>query len=117
MVKVSSSPMTITVANGPAIRRIRELAGWTQRDLARAAGLSPMALSLVEAGGGMRPRNLNRVAEILQMPVTALTHQVNRPAAVCAALGITREDYDRLTEAGELTAIGGGAISAPALPR
>jgi transcriptional regulator with XRE-family HTH domain len=108
MVAVGFTFMKITVANGPAIRRARELAGMSQRDLARAVGVTESAMSQVEAGGGMRPRNLKLAAEVIQVPVAMLTHEVNRPADVCAVLGIDREEYDRLAKTGELSVIGGG---------
>jgi transcriptional regulator with XRE-family HTH domain len=104
--------MKITVANGPAIRRARELAGMSQRDLARAVGITESAMSQVEAGGGMRPRNLKLAAEVIQVPVSMLTHEVHRPADVCAVLGIEREEYDRLAKTGELSVIGGGVTDA-----
>jgi transcriptional regulator with XRE-family HTH domain len=73
------------VANGEAIRSIRELAGFSQMAFAEAIGVSRPALAKVEAGGGMRPRNLKRAAEVLGVPITSLTKlDESEPAEVAS---------------------------------
>lgn len=64
--------MARNVVDGTALRSIRELAGFSQRALAKEIGISKSALSQIEAGGGMKPENVKRAAEILRVPITAL---------------------------------------------
>ena len=103
------------VANGPAIRDIRELAGMTQEHLAREIGISNAALSQIETGGGMKPANIKRAAGILGVPVPSLTVTAHTPAEVCAALHISREEFTRLITSGELATVGGVHVSDTAL--
>lgn len=60
------------VANGDAIRSIRELAGFSQSAFAVKIGITRQALAKIEAGGGTDPRNVKRAAEVLGVPITAL---------------------------------------------
>lgn len=99
--------MAKRVANGDAIRRIRELAGMTQRHLAEQVCVSESAISQIESGGGMKPGNLRLAAKALGVPVTSLTVTGHTPAEVCAALHIGREEFTRLVESGELATISG----------
>lgn len=64
--------MARNVANGEAIRDIRELAGFSQTAFAAELGITRQALAKIEAGGGTRPANIKRAAEILRVPITAL---------------------------------------------
>lgn len=64
--------MARNIANGEAIRDIRELAGFSQTAFAAELGITRQALAKIEAGGGTRPANIKRAAEILRVPVTAL---------------------------------------------
>ncbi len=52
--------------DGSRLRRARWLAGLTQTECARAAGLSPAHLSLLERGRTTTPGTLRRLAEALQ---------------------------------------------------
>jgi transcriptional regulator with XRE-family HTH domain len=72
------------VANGAAIRSIRELAGLSQRALAEKIGISTGALSQVESGGGMKPENLKRTAGVLGVPITAITEIEQEPEGVAS---------------------------------
>ena len=96
------------VADGPEIRRFRELACLPQYSLAEQIGISAGALSQIEAGGGMKLDNIKRAAGILKVPVTDITVMVHEPAEVCTTLGITRQRLKRLVAAGELVMRAGG---------
>ena len=100
--------MSRRVANGPEIRRIRELACITQQDLAGQIGIRAPSLWQIETGGGMHPRNIKRAAAALGVPVTAITVMVHTPAEVCAALHINGRRLKKLTDAGELVIVAGG---------
>jgi len=100
--------MAKIVANGPEIRRVRTLAGLTQRDLARLIGITESAMSQIEAGGGMSPPNLKRAAKVLKIAIAALTAEVLTAAETCKALHISRMEFDQLVTDGELTTLGGG---------
>jgi transcriptional regulator with XRE-family HTH domain len=59
--------------NPQAVRRLRLLAGFRQKDLAAAAGLSPNHLCNIEKGtrsAGVEA--LHRLAKVLECPVAAL---------------------------------------------
>lgn len=103
------------VANGEAIRRIRDLAGMTQRHLAEQVGVSESAISQVESGGGMKPGNVRRAAYVLGVPVTSLTVDAHSPKEVCATLHISRLEFDRLVTDGALATIGGNHVTETAL--
>jgi DNA-binding XRE family transcriptional regulator len=100
--------MSRIVANGPEIRRVRTLAGYSQRDLARAVGIGESSMCQIEAGGGMLPANLKRAAKVLRVKIADLTAEVLTPAEVCRALGITRGVYDQFVADGALATLGGG---------
>lgn len=95
------------VANGEAIRRIRDLAGMTQRYLAEQVGISESAMSQIESGGGMKPANVRLAANALGVPVTSLTQAALTAAEVCKALHITREELAQIVAAEELPMISG----------
>lgn len=59
--------------NGTAIRALRQKDGWTQEDLANAAGLTQKALSSIELEvASARITNLNKIARRLRVPVDAI---------------------------------------------
>jgi transcriptional regulator with XRE-family HTH domain len=60
------------VAHDPAaLRWARERAGWRQAPLARELGISPSTLCEAEKGTrGLHPRIINKLAEVLNCPVT-----------------------------------------------
>lgn len=63
-----------------AVRWARERTGWSQADLARAAGVSRSLICEIENGTrGLPPRLRNRLAEVLNCPVSVL--EVKRSAA------------------------------------
>ena len=65
---------------GSRLRRLREAAGLTQEELAERAGLSPMAIGMLERGQRRRP-----------YPYTV--------QALGAALGLSEEERTELAEA------------------
>jgi len=99
--------MSRKVANPDAIRSIREHAGFTAAQFAAEVGVSRQAMAITEAGGGMTPRNLKRAAAVLGVPLTALTQPALSAAEICKALHITREEFSRLVDDGELSTISG----------
>jgi DNA-binding XRE family transcriptional regulator len=104
--------MSRIVANGPEIRRVRTLAGYSQRDLARAVGINESSMCQIEAGGGMLPGNLKRAAKALRVKIADLVVEVLTPAEVCRALGITRDVYNIYVADGALPTLGGGVTEA-----
>lgn len=99
--------MARRVANGPEIRRIRELACVPQYQLAERIGISAPSLSLIESGGGMKLDNIKRAADALAVDVRDITVMACSPDEVCATLHITRRQLKKLTSAGELTMVAG----------
>jgi transcriptional regulator with XRE-family HTH domain len=67
-------------ANGAAIKALREALGLTQETVAQRVGVSRVAISLVESGGGMTAPNLRRVAEALGVPMDAVSSGETEPA-------------------------------------
>lgn len=62
--------------NGAAIKAIRQAKGWKAARLAEAAGIHPGHLSGIESGRRKRyasPALLRRLADILEVPLAALT--------------------------------------------
>lgn len=60
--------------NGAAIRAIREKDRRTRSDVARYAGIAPQSLTNIENGSrSTSARVLYRIAEILAVPVKAIT--------------------------------------------
>jgi transcriptional regulator with XRE-family HTH domain len=71
-------------ANGAAIRSIRRAVGLSQQTLAERIGVSAVAVSLVERGGGMRVENLRKAADVLGVPLDAITIPVPEPEEATA---------------------------------
>lgn len=70
------------VANGAAIKAIRQARGWRTNAFARAIDISPSYLSNIEAGRkGALPETLDRIAAALGVPVAAIssTTRPNQP--------------------------------------
>ena len=66
--------------NPAALREIRELAGISQPELARRAGIEQGSLSNIEHGKrGASPALLRRLAEGLKCSVDAISHHVPEP--------------------------------------
>lgn len=62
------------VANGAAIRALREATGWKLTALAAAAGVSQPYLSNIEAGRKQAtPHVLRKLADALCVPLAAIT--------------------------------------------
>jgi transcriptional regulator with XRE-family HTH domain len=69
--------------NPAALREIRQLAGVTQAELARRAGIHPRTMTNIELGKhGVSPQLIVKLAEGLKTPVDAITHLVPDPEAV-----------------------------------
>lgn len=71
-------------ANGAAIQAIRKGLGLSQQTLAERIGVSAVAVSLVERGGGMRDANLRKTADVLGVPLDAITIPVPEPEEVAS---------------------------------
>lgn len=99
--------MARKIANPDAIRSIREHAGFSQATFAEQVGVSRQAVTLIEAGSGMTTRNLKRAAEVLGVPLTAITQTGFTAAEVCKALHISRAQFGGLIADGELPTISG----------
>lgn len=56
----------------PRLRELRELQGWTQKDLARLSGVSARSIAGYEAGAGARPNTARKLAEALDVSVVEL---------------------------------------------
>lgn len=54
------------------LRRARLEASMSQRDLARAAGVSPTTVTLAEAGRQSTPRTIRRLAAALGIPPSSI---------------------------------------------
>jgi transcriptional regulator with XRE-family HTH domain len=78
----SSRPRRVSPINHDpdALRWARERSGWSQADLARAAGVSRSLICEIENGSrGLPPRLRNKLAEVLNCPVSVL--EAKRSAA------------------------------------
>lgn len=53
---------------GALVRQRRKAAGWTNKELADAAGVAPNTISAIEAGRSVRPGTLAAVFDALQIP-------------------------------------------------
>lgn len=63
------NPSTV-IPNGVEVARLRKQKGWTQQDLAEAAGYSKRKIEAIEAGQPTRPATLKDVADALGVLVT-----------------------------------------------
>lgn len=67
---------------------LRDLMGWSQRDLAVQSGLAPSSVSRLELGGAQpRRRSLALIAEAFGVPEALLTKQGISPEDLTTALG------------------------------
>jgi transcriptional regulator with XRE-family HTH domain len=65
-----------------ALRVLRRQAGWSQRDLAHVAGVSPQTVALLEGRKQEpRPSTMRRIAAVLQVPITAIDEFCEEPGA------------------------------------
>lgn len=71
-----------SVGHDPAaLRWARERAGWRQGHLAKAVGVSPSLLCEAEKGTrNLSPAIRNRIAEVLNCPVTVLERKLGTPS-------------------------------------
>ena len=67
----------------PPLRRLRRLKGWTQEQLAQAAGVSPYTIAYLERGSREpRPGTMARIARALGVRITDVDEFVEeRPRA------------------------------------
>lgn len=65
-----------------ACRAARALLGWSIRDLARAAGLSPTTVLGLEQGGSSKPETLGKIADSFATQGVELIAQRSRTGAV-----------------------------------
>ena len=68
------------VEMGKVIRRSRRAMGWTQRELARRAGMGQSHVLRVEQGGDARLSTLQRLADALGAEFVMLPRQVSNLA-------------------------------------
>jgi transcriptional regulator with XRE-family HTH domain len=57
----------------PSLQRVRLLRAYSQRDLAKAAGLSPRTIVSAEQGSSMSLRTLRKLAQVLNVEPSELT--------------------------------------------
>jgi transcriptional regulator with XRE-family HTH domain len=69
------------IHQGRAIKRIREILGREQKDLASDLGVTQQAISLLEAKETVDPKMLDDVAKALKVPVDAIK-KFNEEAAI-----------------------------------
>ena len=67
---------------GDVIRKTRQRAGLTAKQLAKKASLSPTTVQVIENGGDYRSSNLRALAKALAYTVAELWHQVPPPFEV-----------------------------------
>ncbi len=71
--------------NGAALRSIRKLAGIPQNKLAAQIGIRAATLSQVESGRyGLHPAKLRRAADILGVPINAISTVTPEPEEVAS---------------------------------
>jgi len=58
------------------IRRYRTAKGWTQAELAERVGVSTNTVQAWERGAGIRPKNLARLAEALEIDALRLLNEI-----------------------------------------
>lgn len=81
--------------NPAAFRTIRELAGFSQAELSRRAGISQGHISQIEAGHKQpRPRTVRRLADALGVPLGSLL------SADDGAAPLPHDPGERLTDSG-----------------
>lgn len=68
------------VEMGKVIRQARRAMGWTQRELARRAGMGQSHVLRVEQGGDVRLSTLQRLADALGAEFVMLPRQVSNMA-------------------------------------
>ena len=75
--------MTTVTLTGDRVRELRTVAGYTQADLAEAAGLSRNTIQLIESGATITPRTMRRLARVLPGlgPATSAIAQVQAELA------------------------------------
>lgn len=67
------SVFRMPLPNGPAIKAIREAKGWKGVRLASAVGISRFHLSNIESGKGASVEVLRGIADVLGVPLAAIT--------------------------------------------
>lgn len=67
-----SQPTRFVVVNGRQLRIERKARGWTQRELAKAAGYSERTIRKAEKGGQLDLETVENLAEALGVPVKKL---------------------------------------------
>ncbi len=66
------------VANGAAIRSLREKDGYSQTAFAKAVGMDQANLARIEGGTQFpRPATMRRIADQLRVPIAAITRDAN----------------------------------------
>jgi transcriptional regulator with XRE-family HTH domain len=63
----------VVQTNGPAIRNLRNLRGWTQKDLANRAGYTERLIRKAESGGTLGIQTAMDIAEALSQELHALS--------------------------------------------
>ena len=84
---------------GDVIRKTRQRAGLTAKQLATKAGLSPTTVQVIENGGDYRSSNLRALAQALGYSVAELWHQVPPPFEVTIDKRIEKAPASKLKSA------------------
>ncbi len=74
---------------GAAVKELRELKGWSMRELARRSGVSAGFVSRMEGADAWNStiNNLSRVSDALGLPVGELLNYVPRSRQKCSKCG------------------------------
>jgi transcriptional regulator with XRE-family HTH domain len=64
------------------LKKFRDLKGWTQQELADAAGVSQQTIADVESGRTKRPRELHLIADALGIDLRQLIPEIKNPRVV-----------------------------------
>jgi transcriptional regulator with XRE-family HTH domain len=67
-----TTPMPEKVHQGRAVKRIREILQVKQETLANELGISQQSVSLLEGKEAIDPETLEKIAEVLKVPVDAI---------------------------------------------
>jgi len=84
------------IHQGRAIKRIREILGREQKDLATDLGITQQAISLLEAKETVDPKMLDDVAKALKVPVDAIK-KFNEEAAISVVANTFSDFKDNAT--------------------
>lgn len=69
---LSESVNVVPMSLGENVKRLRDKNGWSQKDLARLAGVSQPTIANIETGASTTSKHLFKLAKVFGVPVTEL---------------------------------------------